>query len=147
MRCIGCWDDLSYYGITVLTEEVHETGSYFLCKVTARGKTTLERALGVGQLALKRYDHRRHYDTQYLGSIMLAPEILPVLGVYALLESGCVKVWQMKNGELIGVEPFDSRANVEAFMKTHPSYVIRGYTYATSADDCKHQAHTLEWIH
>jgi hypothetical protein len=147
MRCIGCWGDLSRYGITALSEELHETGSYLLCKVTARGKTTLERALGVGQLALRRCDHRGQSHTQYLGSIMLASEILPVVGVYALLESGCVKVWQMKNGELIGVEPSDSRATVDAFMKGHSSYVIRGYTYATSADDCQQQARTSEWIH
>ena len=146
MRCIGCWDDLSHYGIVALSENVYGASRYILCKVTAQGKKTLETALGVAQLPLHQHGRRGHCDALYVGSIMLAPGLLPVIGIYALRDSGCGKVWLMKNGELIGVEPSDNATTVEAFIQAHADSVIRCYTYAGQAGD-PNQLTTSGWIH
>jgi hypothetical protein len=49
-------------------------------------------------------------ESSGIGSILLPYELLMPLGVFALLESGCVEVW--RKDELIGFEATDAREYV-----------------------------------
>jgi len=52
MKTINCWDDLSRYGIVLLTGEACGLSYRLLCDVTAAGKRVIEKALGIAQLGL-----------------------------------------------------------------------------------------------
>ena len=54
----------------------------------ARGKKTLEKRLSVAQLGLHENWNHGNADDPHVGSIMLAPDLLPFIGVFALLEAG-----------------------------------------------------------
>ncbi len=50
---------------------------------------------------------------------MLAPDLLPFIGVFALLEAGCREVWLTKGQTVIGIEADDLPEQVESFQ-TYP---------------------------
>ena len=108
MKSIRCWDDLSAHGIIPLTGEACGLSYRILCDVTARGKKTLEKALSVAQLGLHENWNHGNADDPHVGSVMLAPDLLPFIGVFALLEAGCREVWLTKGQTVIGIEADDS---------------------------------------
>jgi hypothetical protein len=128
-----------------LREEICGPSRYIHCQVTAKGKRTLEKALGVAQLPLQRHGSRTRSRSPYVGSIMLAPDLLPVIGIPALLDSGSHQVWLAKDGELIGIEHSDTDSDVEKFMNLYANKLIRVYTYTGRGDDANQQP-TLGWI-
>ena len=80
MKTIGSWNDLRAHGIEVLTGEACGLSYRILCDVTARGKATIEKALGVRELRLPEGWNRGEEGDPHVGSILLAPELLPLLG-------------------------------------------------------------------
>lgn len=135
MKTIHCWDDLSAYGIVPLTGEACGLSYRILCDVTARGKKTLEKALSVAQLGLHENWNRGNPDDPHIGSVRLAPDLLPFVGVFALLESGCRDVWLTKGRGVIGIEPDDSADVVERLQRLHASDLCRRFRYAGTASD------------
>jgi hypothetical protein len=97
MKTIGCWDDMSTYGVVPLTGEACGLMYRILCDVTAQGKRILEKALNVVELRLQENWNRGTADNAHVGSVMLAREVLPFIGVFALLEHGCPEVWLTKD--------------------------------------------------
>ena len=93
MKTINCWDHLAPYGIVPLTGEACGLSYRILCDVTAAGKKILEKALGVAELRLRENWNSGPDEDPHVGSIMLAPDLLPFIGVFALLEHGCPEVW------------------------------------------------------
>ena len=86
MKTIHCWDDLSRFGVVPLTGEACGLMYRILCDVTAKGKRLVEKAIGVAEVRLHENWNRGTDTDPHVGSIMLAPELLPFLGVFALLE-------------------------------------------------------------
>ena len=103
--------------------------------MTAHGKKTLEKALGVAQLGLQENWNHGSADDPHVGSIMLAPDLLPFIGVFALLEAGCREVWLTKGHTVIGIEADDSADRVESFKRIHADDMARRFGYAGTAGD------------
>ena len=47
MKTVSCWDEIRPWGIDALTGEACSLGYRLLCDLTARGRATVERCLGV----------------------------------------------------------------------------------------------------
>ena len=135
MKTINSWEDLSHYGIVPLTGEACGLMYRILFDVTARGKKILEKAFDVSELGLRESWNRGHDDDPHVGSIMLAREVLPFVGIFALLEDGCPEVWLTKGNTLIGTERTDSAEDVENFKKFHASKLVRRFAYSGTAGD------------
>ncbi len=135
MKTINCWDDLTRYGVVPLTGEACGLMYRILCDVTARGKGILEKALGAIELRLPESWNRGSDDNPHVGSVMLAREVLPFVGIFALLESGCPEVWLTKTGGLIGIEPADPSEEVERFKRFHADDLVRRFAYSGTAGD------------
>ena len=135
MKSINCWNDLARYGIDPLTGEACGLTYRLLCDVTAQGKKTLEKALGVAQLGLHENWNRGSADDPHVGCVMLAPEVLTLVGVFALLESGCCEVWLTKGNELVGFEASDSPEQVESFKAGYANDLKRRFAYAGTMGD------------
>ena len=135
MKTINSWEDLSHYGIVPLTGEACGLMYRILFDVTARGKKILQKAFDVSELGLNENWNSGTDDDPHVGSIMLAREFLPFLGVFALLENGCPEVWLTKGNTLIGTERMDSAEDVENFKKFHASKLVRRFAYSGTAGD------------
>jgi len=135
MKTIHCWDDLNAYGIVLLTGEACGLSYRLLCDLTAKGKKTLEKALSIQQLVLAENWNHGSAEEPHVGSIMLAPDLLPFIAVFALLESGCPEVWLTRTRGVVGIEPDDSPDRVEAFQRFHADDMARRFAYAGTAGD------------
>jgi len=135
MKTINCWDDLTRYGVKPLTGEACGLMYRILCDVTARGKRVLEKAFGIPDFKLAENWNAGSESDPHLGSVMLAHDVLPFVGVFALLESGCREVWLTKSGGLVGIERNDSPEEVECFMQFHAEDLRRRFAYAGTAGD------------
>jgi hypothetical protein len=71
MKSIRTWDDLSAHGIIPLTGEACGLSYRILCDVTARGKKTLEKALGIAQLGLQENWNHGSGDDAHVGSYVV----------------------------------------------------------------------------
>lgn len=135
MKTIHCWDDLTQYGVVPLTGEACGLMCRILCDVTAKGKRLVEKALDVAEVKFREnWNHGTDADP-HLGSIMLAPELLPFLAVFALLEAGCREVWMTKGNAMIGIEGGDTDEQVEAFPRFHREDLRRRFAYRGTAGD------------
>ena len=61
--------------------------------------------------------------------------VLPFVGVFALLENGCTEVWLTKGGSLIGIERDGPAEDVERFKQFHASDLVRRFAYSGTAGD------------
>ena len=135
MKTIRCWENLSPFGVIPLTGEACGLSYRILCDVTATGKQTIEKALGVAELGLRESWNRGDPDDPHVGSLMLGPDLLPFLAVFALLENGCREVWLTKGGGVIGIEADDSSECVERLQRVHAGNLGRRFRYAGTAGD------------
>src|SRR4029077_15887490 len=85
MKTIVRWDHLSEFGIIPLTGESCGLGYRMLCDVTVKGKIILEKCLGIPALKPPPNGNTGSEAEPHVGSIMLAPELLVPLAVFALL--------------------------------------------------------------
>lgn len=93
MKTVSCLRDLEQVGIFILTGEADRTGYRILCDVSAKGKRTLERAFGVPDFKLADPWNDNTRGEKHVGSILLAPDLALLLGIYGLLEHGCRVVY------------------------------------------------------
>jgi hypothetical protein len=135
MKSIRCWDDLSRYGIVPLTGEACGLSYRILCDVTAAGKKIIEKALDVAQLGLRENWNHGNTDDPHIGCVMLAPDLLPFLGVFALLESGCREVWLTKSRQVLGIEADDTPDRTDALHRYCGDELARRFAYAGTAGD------------
>ena len=135
MKSIRTWDDLSAHGIIPLTGEACGLSYRILCDVTARGKKIIEKALDVAQLGLRENWNHGNSDDPHIGCVMLAPELLPFLGVFALLEGGCREVWLTKSRQVLGIEADDVPDRVVAMQRHCGEEMVRRFAYAGTAGD------------
>ena len=134
MKTINCWDDIREYGIVMLTGEACGLSYRLLCDVTAKGKATLEKALGVPDISLSANWNHGSDDDPHIGSVMVPHLMLPFLGIFALLEAGCTEIWIDKDNRLYGMERSDSSEDAERLRKHHPN-LTRRFGYAGDCGD------------
>ena len=111
MKTIVRWDHLSEFGIIPLTGESCGLGYRILCDVTAKGKIILEKCLGIPDLRLPPNWNTGSEAEPHVGSIMLAPELLVPIAVFALLENGCKEVWKVENQGVQAGDPCPRQKN------------------------------------
>lgn len=117
MKSITSWRELEPFGIDLLTGEACGLSYRYLCDVTAPGKVVIDKCLGC-RVTLAQSWNRGTVDQPHVGSIMLAPELLVPLSIFALLESGCTEVYVIRDRGVIGIEPSDD-AETAARTKLH----------------------------
>ena len=139
MKNISRWGDLERYGIDCLTGEACGLGYRLLCDVTAKGKRTLERVFDC-QLTLSRPWNSGGCSDPHIGCIMMAPEMLTVVGAFALLEYGCTEVWLVK-GKLMGVDASDDKDEVERWREANYGDIQQVFSYRGTASD--RNTHTM----
>ena len=128
MKKICCWDDLTPFGIEILTAEACGVSYRCLCDVTEKGRKVLSVAFGIPNFSLAEAWNRGTNALPHVGSIMLSQCMLTPIGVFALLESGCSEVLLMKNGVLLGMEPSDRPEDI-----AHLSEFVRKFSYGGTA--------------
>lgn len=135
MKSVRCWDDLSQYGVVPLTGEACGLMYRILFDITAQGKAILEKAFGVAELGLHENWNGGTADNPHIGSIMLAHEMLPVVSIFALLDTDCQEVWLTKDNGVYGIEKTDSPEAVDQFKQLHADKLVRRFAYAGTAGD------------
>lgn len=135
MKTISCLKDLEPFGVVPLTGEACGLMYRILCDVTERGRRVLARCLGVPNLTLADPWNRGSKDDPHVGSVMLAPQLLVPVGVFALLEHGCTEVWLYANGSLLGVEPSDTPERIELCRAMCPEALVRTFAPRGTAGD------------
>lgn len=133
MKSITCWDHLAPFGIVPLTGEACGLSYRLLCDVTASGKRILEKALGVVELRLQENWNSGSAENPHVGSIMLAPDLLLFVGVFALLEHGCPEVWVLEGRRLVALEADESPDRVAAFQQLYADKLGRRFSYGGTA--------------
>lgn len=133
MKTIRSWDDLRPYGVVLLTGESCGLSYRLLCDVTDRGRAIIEKCLGV-RITFAESWNRGTDDEPHTGSILLAPEMLVPLGVFALLETGCTEVWLIERW-LLGIEYDDKADAIAAAHEMHGEKLVRRFRYGGTAGD------------
>lgn len=122
MKTIACWDDLRAYGINALTGEACSLMYRLLCDITDEGKRVIEKCLSC---ELKPPDN---WNSGAVGSIMLTPEMLMPIAVFALLENGCREVYVVERA-VVGMEADDTEEVVARFRRCYGDRVGRRFAY------------------
>ena len=135
MKTIRCWDDLSQFGIVALTGEACGLSYRILCDVTAQGKKILEKAFGLPELRLAESWNPGAADDPHVGSVMLAPEVLNFVGVFALLENGCTEVLQSKAADCTALSRMIRRIAWQDSRGYTRMVLGRRFAYAGTAGD------------
>lgn len=135
MKTIASFGDLAAYGIVPLTGESCGLGYRILCDVTEGGRCILSKALGIPHLTLPESWNRGTDAAPHVGSVMLSPEILTPLAVFALLESGCRETWLVREGGVIGIEVGDDADAIEANRRLVGDRLLRVLAYRGTAGD------------
>lgn len=137
MKTISGWDEMERYGIVPLTPEPDGLKYRIVCDVTAKGKRLIEKALGVAAIQLEaKWDYGTN-DEPHVGAALLGPEILSMIGVYALLEDGCREVWTTKRLGLIGIQHGDSLQTVESMQFYYGSELVECFSDPTTVSNRK----------
>lgn len=115
MKTIARWSDLEPFGVDPLTGEACSLGYRILCDLTARGRAIIERCLST-EIRSNNWNTGSKDDPN-VASVMLVPEMLQPIAVFALLESGCREVWIAERGTF-GVEADDTEEQVEMMKRS-----------------------------
>jgi hypothetical protein len=74
-------------------------------------------------------------SAEHNGALMLAPDLLTFIGVFALLEAGCREVWLTKRHQVVGIEPDDPPDRVDDFKRYCGDEMLRRFAYVGTAGD------------
>ena len=135
MKTIARWADLEPFGIDPLTGEACGLSYRILCDVTAKGRDVLQKCFGIRELPLPANWNGGSALDPHVGSILLAPEMLAAVAVFALLEHGCTEAWLCQNGAVIGVEPEDTSETIRLWRESLPGNIVRTFAYRGTAGD------------
>ena len=64
-----------------------------------------------------------------------ALELLPFIGIFALLEAGCSEIWLTNDRTVIGIEADEVLDSVESCKRIHADDLVRPFAYAGTAGD------------
>ena len=122
MKTISSWEHLRPFGIDALTGEACSLMYRILCDITAEGKQVIEKCLSC---ELKPPEN---WNSGAIGSIMLVPEMLIPIAVFALLENGCSECWVI-GGAVIGMEATDREEEMQRLLKHFQDKHPRRFSY------------------
>ena len=132
-------DRLSEFGIVPAHRRVARGLGYrMLCDVTAKGKVILEKCLGIPDLHLPANWNQGSEKEPHVGSILLAPELLVPIAVFALLENGCKEVWKVENQGVHGIQFSDPPDTAESLKKWLGVENLRQHYRGTAGDRNMH---------
>jgi len=135
VKRISCWEDLSEHGVIALTGEACGLSYRILCDVTARGKQLLEKVLGARDLGMHESWNRGTEGHPHIGCVMLVPEVLTAVAVFALLDDGCREVWTVNGHDVFGFEPRDDQQSVDCFKRVYAEQLGRRFGHFGTAGD------------
>jgi len=135
MKTVRCWNDLLPFGIDPLTGEACGLSYRLLCDVTEKGRRIVQKCFGFPDLSLAAPWNQGTDKEPHTGSLMLSPEMIIPLGIFALLEYGCREVWLFKDGGLVGIEATDRDDYVETWKQAHSSDFARRFACQGTAGD------------
>ncbi len=135
MKRIECWKDLQPYGVEVLTGEACGLSFRILCDITLKGKKLLEKCLGLRDLGAAEAWNNGTKENPHIGSVLLAHDMLYIIGIFALLENGYTDVWLLKNKSIIGFMRDDPTKMRERYAEIHRDDLVRTFSYAGTAGD------------
>lgn len=133
MKTIRSWDEMPRYGIVPLTIEADGLKHRIVCDVTAKGKELIEKTLGIVEILFESNWDFGTNDEPHIGCIMLGPEILSMIGVYALFDDGCHEVWMTKNYGLVGIQQGDSQPIVESLQACYGDELVHRFIQLETA--------------
>ena len=123
-------------GLVPLTGEACGLSYRILCDVTARGKKTLEKALSIAQLGLHENWNHGNADDPHVGSLMLAPDLLPFIGgvrpAGGRLPGGLADQGPARSS---ASRPMTRRIAWRSFKRIHANDLARRFGYAGTAGD------------
>lgn len=138
MKTLSNWQHLEPFGIDCLTAEACGVGYRLLCDLSAKGRKTLLRALGIPDISLCAPWNRGRDNDPSIGSIMLGPVMFEFLAAFALLEDGAKEVWTFKNGTVTGIYADDDPDQLTAMQEFTKNEVCRKLR-ASGSDRHRHQ--------
>jgi hypothetical protein len=71
----------------------------------------------------------------HIGCVMLVPEMLTAVAVFALLDDGCREVWTVRGRGVFGFEPCDDPQQLHCFKTVHAEELGRRFGYFGTAGD------------
>jgi hypothetical protein len=131
MKTITCWRELEPFGIEFLTGEACGLSYRYLCDLTEAGKRIVEKCLSC-RITSEAWN-RGTAENPHVASILLAPELLPPLSIFALLESGCTEVFVIRDHGILGIESSDDPDTVERTKRHYGDRLGRRYAYHGTA--------------
>lgn len=131
MKTVSSWKDVEPFGVFALTGEACGLMYRVLFDLTKDGQRIVEKCFGCN-LTLAPPWNVGSKDRPHEGSIMLCHEMLVPIGIFALLEHGCIEVWKT-NDLLLGIEKTDSQEQLEALQRQHG--LMRRFAYRGTAGD------------
>lgn len=135
MKTISNWNELEEYGIVYLTSESCGLMWRALFDVTEKGRQIIGTMFGYGGLKLAEAWNGSSSAGKHIGSILLTPEIMPVVAVFALLQSGCIETWKFDT-VVYGIEPDDDRDECVRFIVGfHGNKGLRRLAYQGTAGE------------
>jgi len=115
MKTISSFRELGEFGIDALTGEVCGYGYRMLCDLTERGIKIVAASMGIND-SLFRNSLPDAWNSKGVRSIMLAPQMLTPLAVFALFDYGCTVVYIMYDGSVVGIQSTDKPEIVEQWL-------------------------------
>ena len=122
MKTVSSWDHLRAYGIDPLTGEACSLAYRILCDITEDGQRVIEKCLGC------QLQPPENWNSGAVGSVMLCPEMLVPIAVFALLEAGCREVYRVGDA-VIGIEASDTEADVRQLLQVYEGRIQRRFAY------------------
>lgn len=134
MKIISSLRELEPFGIIPLTGEACGIEHRILCDVTAAGKHVIEKCLGIPNMQFAEPWNSGAADNPHVGSVMVSPEMLIPLAVFACLESGCREAYKMDDF-VIGIEATDDEHAAVNIEKIYRVQRVRRFRYRGTAGD------------
>ena len=128
MKTVSSWDHLRPFGIVALTGEACSLMYRILCDITEDGKRVIEKCLSC------ELRPPENWNSGAIGSIMLSPEMLVPIAVFALLEAGCREVYIVE-GSVVGIESDDLGETLDHFRRYHGDRIKRRFAYTGPFQD------------
>lgn len=94
MKTISSLNQLQPYGIELLTGEACALGMRILCDLTRRGRKIVAEAYGLNPTSFADSWNSGSKEDPHVASIMLDHEAYLFLGVFALMDAGCTRVFR-----------------------------------------------------
>lgn len=127
MKTLNGWNALREFGIEPLTLEACGLAYRVLCDLTPQGKQIVERCFDV-KIESEPWNSGTE-EKPHVASIMLSPEMVQALSVFALLESGYRECFLIRGGSVVARDDEDE----ERFKEWLNGKVLRKFSYGGTA--------------